>query len=326
MRVAFVTPVAAGSSTGNAVTARRWAGLVASLGHEVELGSEWSREACDVLVALHARKSQAAAAAYRAARPDGRLFVALTGTDLNRDLPDCEVARAALRMADRIITLYPGAEGRLPVAERAKVVAILQSSEPIADQVEPVADAFEVVVLAHLRAEKDPLRAAAAARLLPAESRLRVLHAGIALDPEMAVAARLEQAENLRYRWCGGLAPDAARRLLAASRALVITSLTEGGANVISEAVVQAVPVLASRIESSVALLGTDYPGFFRVGDTADLAALLARTEADAGFRAELVKRGEALRPGFLPAQERAAWAALLSPTGPDSAGGPGCR
>jgi glycosyltransferase involved in cell wall biosynthesis len=139
-------------------------------------------------------------------------------------------------------------------------------------------------VLGHLRPVKDPFRTAEAARLLPASSRIRVLHAGAALSPAMEHQARAEEAINSRYRWLEDLPRWKALRLLARSRLLVLTSLMEGGANTISEAIAAGVPVLASRIPGSVGLLGTQYPGYFPVGDTAALAALLTRAETDTKF------------------------------------------
>jgi glycosyltransferase involved in cell wall biosynthesis len=43
----------------------------------------------------------------------------------------------------------------------------------------------------------------------------------------------------------------------------------------ISEAAVAGVPVLASRMDDNVGLLGAGYPGYFPVGDTQALARLL---------------------------------------------------
>ena len=59
----------------------------------------------------------------------------------------------------------------------------------------------------------------------------------------------------------------------------------EGGANVVIEAVRSGVPVLASRIDGNVGLLGAGYDGYFPVGDAAALAALVRRFVADAGVR-----------------------------------------
>jgi hypothetical protein len=97
-------------------------------------------------------------------------------------------------------------------------------------------------VIGHLRDVKDPLRAAEAARLLPADSRVRIEQVGRAYTPEWATRARTEMATNPRYRWRDDVPPAAVRRLLARSHAMVISSLSEGGANVVSEAAVAGVP------------------------------------------------------------------------------------
>jgi glycosyltransferase involved in cell wall biosynthesis len=95
-------------------------------------------------------------------------------------------------------------------------------------------------------------------------------------------------------------------------RALVLTSEMEGGANVVSEALACSVPVLCSRIPGSIGILGTDYPGYFEVGDTEGLAALLARAEDDRAFLADLRRRGRSLAPLVSPARERESWSRLL--------------
>jgi glycosyltransferase involved in cell wall biosynthesis len=169
-----------------------------------------------------------------------------------------------------------------------------------------------VCVLGHLRPVKDPLRTALAARLLPPTSRLRVLHLGAALSEEMAEQARAEAEANPRYRWLGEVPRGKALRVLGRCRLLVLTSELEGGANVISEALAASVPVVSSRIAGSVGLLGEDYPGYFPVGDTAALAALLGRAETDADFYRTLRERCARLRPLVDPATERRSWEALL--------------
>ena len=50
---------------------------------------------------------------------------------------------------------------------------------------------------------------------------------------------------------------------------MVLSSVSEGGANVDFRGRRRAgVPVLASRMDGNVGLLGSDYPGYFPVGDT----------------------------------------------------------
>jgi len=98
---------------------------------------------------------------------------------------------------------------------------------------------------------------------------------------------------------------------------MVLPSLSEGGANVISEAIVAGVPVLASRIDGSVGLLGRNYPGYFSVGDTAALARLLHRIETNPEFLSRL-RRAIARRAHlFRPERERAAWKKLIGEVAP---------
>jgi glycosyltransferase involved in cell wall biosynthesis len=149
-------------------------------------------------------------------------------------------------------------------------------------------------------------------RNLPAESRLRVEHYGGAHTPEWAAAAQAEMAVNARYRWHGEIAHGRLRRVYASAHLLALPSRMEGGANVISEAVVAGLPVVASRIDGSVGLLGADYPGYYPVEDSAALRALLLRAESDPAFYADLEGRCAARRPLFTPERERSAWESLL--------------
>ena len=135
------------------------------------------------------------------------------------------------------------------------------------------------------------------------------------MEDGMAEYARTEEANNPRYRWLGGIPQAKTRRLIASSRLLVLSSHLEGGANTISEALADRVPVLASRIPGSVGLLGARYPGYFPVGDTAALTRLLYRAETDARFYAKLKLWCGRLTPRFHPSRERAAWGKLLRET-----------
>jgi glycosyltransferase involved in cell wall biosynthesis len=166
--------------------------------------------------------------------------------------------------------------------------------------------------MGHLRPVKDPFRTALAVRLLPDSSRIRVLHLGAALSEEMAAEARALTASNPRYTWLGERPRSEALGVLSRCRLLSLTSVLEGGANVISEAVTVDVPVVSSRIDGSVGLLGEDYPGYFPIGDTRALADLLWRAETDPDFHAALCKRCAGLRSLFDPARERQSWSELL--------------
>jgi putative glycosyltransferase (TIGR04348 family) len=313
MLIRIVCPAPPGSLYGNRVTAERWARILRSLGHRVAIAPAYDDERCDVLVALHARRSAEAVFPYRRRFPEAPLIVALTGTDLYRDIRGSRRAKRALEAADRIVALQPLAVDELEPHLRGKLRIIYQSAKATHGQVRRSRAFFDVCVAGHLRAVKDPLRAAYAALKLPENSRIRILHAGVAMDATMARKAQAEETRNSRYRWLGPLSRAHTRRLIAQSRILVLSSRMEGGANVISEAVVDGTPVIASRIPGSVGLLGERYPGYFPVGDTAALARLLIRAESDSGFYRRLRSQMKRLAPLFRPAEESARWKELLA-------------
>src|SRR5215470_6960932 len=197
MRICLVTPAPPGSRKGNRVTALRWAKRLRELGHRVRLREALAGDGWDLVIALHARKSAPSVA--RAAEAGLPVIVALTGTDLYDDLPRSPEARRALERAWRIVSLQPLALQALPDQLREKTRPIVQSARSV-DGGPPDERRFDVCVLGHLREVKDPLRAAAAARLLPPDSHVRVLQVGGAMDDEWARAARAEAAVNPRYQ------------------------------------------------------------------------------------------------------------------------------
>lgn len=316
MHIRLITPAPPRSRKGNRVTAVEWARLLRGLGHRVTVAEAYAGEPCDVLVALHARRSAPAVAGYRARHPQGPLVVVLTGTDLYGDLPEHPDAQASVAAADRLVVLQEEGVAALPAAVRARTRVIVQAATPVR-RLPPRRDAFEVAVVGHLRPVKEPFLAAEAARLLPDDSCIRIVHAGGALEETMAAQAKAEMAANPRYRWLGEWPRWRARRLIARSRLMVLSSRMEGGAHVIGEAATAGVPVLATDIPGNRGLLGADYPGTFPVGDADALAALLRRAERDADFLAALEAGVRRAAPRFAPSQERAAWATLLSELGP---------
>ena len=313
MKIVLACPAPVGSRSGNRVTAKRWARILKSLGHRVVIEQHYDGRPVDLLVALHARRSFAAIAKYRKCFPQGPLVVALTGTDLYRDIHTSRRAERSLEWADLLIVLQPCGRDEVPAHLRPKVRVLFQSTTPVKHVPATNSESFDVCVLGHLRHVKDPFRAALALRLLPSTSKARVLNAGKALSEAMARRARALMKREPRYRWLGELGHAQARRLLANSRLLVVSSRMEGGANVVSEAVVDGVPVLASRIGGNVGLLGARYPGFFPVGDTAALARLIERAETDAAFYERLKRDCERQKLLFDPRREQADWEALLN-------------
>jgi putative glycosyltransferase (TIGR04348 family) len=290
MHVVLITPVPAQSRQGNRVTAVRWARMLKRLGHRVTVAQAYDGTPYDCMIALHARRSFAAIARFHQTYPERPLLVALTGTDLYGDIRTSQDAQHALEFASYLILLQPKGIEELAPHLRPKARVIYQSV-PRPTRTWPKAKTtFDVCVLGHLREVKDPFRTALAARRLPATSRIRVIHLGQALSDDMARRARTEMAENPRYHWRGERPRWQALRILARSHLLVLSSLSEGGANVVSEALALRVPVVASHIPVSIGLLGEAYPGYFPVQDTAALTQVLLQAETDTAFYKALVE------------------------------------
>lgn len=282
MKIAIVTPAAAGTRHGNRTTAHRWAALLRAMGHRVRVQVEWDGAGADVLIALHARRSHGSIRRFAEAWPARPIVLALTGTDLYRDIRFDAQACESMRLATRMVVLQERGLDELTPDLRRKTHVIYQSARAVACL--PLKHCFEIVVSGHLREEKDPFRAAQALAHLPAQSRIRITHIGGAMSPEMAQLARAWSKREPRYRWLGEVAHGKALRLLARARAMVISSRMEGGANVVSEALAAGTPVLASRIPGNVGMLGARYRGYFPFGDERALARLMWRVESDSRF------------------------------------------
>jgi putative glycosyltransferase (TIGR04348 family) len=314
MKIVLITPSGPTARTGNHVTASRWATILRQLGHHVRIAADYDGGPADLMVAVHAWRSAAAIERFKAEFPTRPVILQLSGTDIYQFIDtDPGPTLRSMERADRLVALNDLAWKAVPKPLRARLSVIHQSASPLARPRRPSRRAIVVSVIGHLRDVKDPLRAAEAARLLPADSRIRIEQVGRAYTPQWADRARAEMAINARYRWRDDVPPAAVRRLLSRSHAMVISSLSEGGANVISEAVVAGVPVLASRMDGNVGLLGSDYRGYFPVGDTQALARLLQRLEHEPRFVSTLAKALARRKPLFRPARERAAWRRLLA-------------
>ncbi len=314
MKISLITPADKQSKNGNRTTALRRARMLREAGHRVRIEIAYGGEAADLMIALHAWRSAAAILRYRERFPGGPLVVGLGGTDVNTYLKsDPEPTLRSMKMADALICLHGLIGEALPAGLRKKLHVVHQSALPLAGPRRPAQRNFDICVIGHLREEKDPFRTALAARRMAPTSKLRVIHLGRAHTPDFANKARAEMARNPRYRWLGEVPGWRVRRELAKTRAMVISSNQEGGANVVSEAIVAGVPVIASDIAGNVGLLGRDYPGTYPVGDEAALARLLDRAETEPAFIAALERHGRKLKPLFSPASERAALKRIVS-------------
>ncbi|MDO9219435.1 MAG: selenoneine biosynthesis selenosugar synthase SenB [Thiobacillus sp.] len=300
MRIALITPYGSDHRNGNWHTAARWAHFLREAGHTVQVQVEWDGRPTDLMLALHARRSFSSIQAFANRFPDRPLLLALTGTDLYRDIHENLDAQHALERAHRIIVLQDRGVDELAPHLAAKTRVIYQSSPDIARQ-SAAPNVFEVLVIGHLRDEKDPFRAALATAYLPEQSTLQITHLGRALSEEIAQQAAQMQNRLPRWHWHGEASHEAVLEHLARAQLMVISSVMEGGANVICEALAADVPVLASAIPGNIGMLGETYPGYFPVGDEKHLATLLSQAESDPDFYTTLLshirQRRELMRP-----------------------------
>lgn len=314
MKIIVITPPGPSTRTGNAVAALRWARILRRLHHRVTIAAHYEEERADAMVAIHAWRSAEAIRRFKMLYPERPLILQLSGTDIYQYITeDPEPTLRSMELADSLVALNSLAWRVVPKNFRKKLRVIFQSVRKPSGRRQPSRRHVDIAVIGHLRDVKDPLRAAQAARLLPPVSRIRIVQIGRAYSAEWAAKAKAEMAANPRYLWRDDVPRAAVQRLLQRSHAMVLSSLSEGGANVISEAVVVGVPILASRMDGNVGLLGADYPGYFPVGDTKALAGLLARIEDDPRFIAKLRRAIARRAPLFKPEREVAAWRNLLA-------------
>lgn len=312
MRVQIICPAPLQTVYGIRVTAVRWSKILRALGNSVDISQHYGGTISDLMVAMHAFRSADAIIQFRKRHPEKHSILAITGTDIYRDVPRSAKAREAMAIADRLVGFQPLCAEQLDDELRKRFRLIYQSAERTPDAPAQDRNNFVISVVGHVRDVKDPLRTAMASRKLPADSRIRIVQAGDADDGQLVERARIEAVRNPRYRYLGSIPRWKVRRLIAGSHLLVLSSKIEGGANVVSEAIVDYVPILTSRIPGTVGLLGDDYPGYFDPGDTKTLTELMIRAETDGDFYQELKTRCALLARYFRPEKERKAWEKLI--------------
>ncbi len=304
--VLLASPAGAAANNGNWQTASRWSKLLQADFHTrlIPSGDGWQGEPGDALIALHARRSADAVKAYTTANPTRPCILVLTGTDLYRDIHGDASAQESLRRATRLVVLQEQGLAALPAALRAKARVIFQSA-PRRQPAPAPQRVLHVIAVAHLRAEKDPLTVLRAAARLTERRDIRIDVIGAELDADLADAARRTQQASPSFRWLGARPHVETRQRIQRAHLLVNSSLMEGGAHVILEAVQSGTAVLASRIDGNVGMLGGAYEGYFEAGDDAMLAGLIERARDEAPFLARLRAQGEQRSALFAPAAEQ---------------------
>lgn len=323
----LVTPALASANNGNWQTASRWARML-SVDYHVILADRWQAgrvggKPCDAMLALHARRSSPSIQAFAQAHPRQPLIVALTGTDLYRDIAIDDDARRSLALATRLIVLQDQAPNDVPAEHRPKVDVCFQST-PLRRSVPKTNQRLRAVAVGHLRDEKDPLTLMRAMRRLHARTDIVLDHIGAPLDSALAKeAAALAHAQR-NYRWLGNVPHAATLARIQRAHVLVHPSVMEGGAHVVMEAVCSGTPVLASRMAGNVGMLGADYRGYFAVGDDAALAALLVRARDDTVWLGHLTQQATTRAAWFAPERERQTLRAIVRRAFADAASSEG--
>jgi len=308
--IVIISPYLANANNGNWQTARRWSRFL-NAKFKTTLALEWDKSSgdckgIDAMIALHARRSAASIEAFAAACPGRPLVVVLTGTDLYRDILSDATAQRSLQLASRLLVLQAEGLQMLDKKYHEKTEVIYQSApvlKPFNVQPPKQTRYFDVTMVGHLRAEKDPATFMQAARLVKTD-KVRLIHIGGVLDPDLGVQAENTQKQYPRYQWLGNVAHAATRQRLKRSQLMVIASKMEGGANVIIEAVTSGVPVLASDISGNRGMLGDDYEGYFPCGDSIKLASLIDRAAAEPAFYKRLQAQCHKRAYLFTPEQE----------------------
>jgi putative glycosyltransferase (TIGR04348 family) len=306
--VVLVSPAMAESNNGNWHTAHRWAHFLSSY-CDIALLPHWPspspslQRTPQAMVALHARHSASSIRAWAEVYPDKPLIVVLTGTDLYRDIHTDADAQQSLALATHLVVLQDAGLTALPEVWRGKARVIYQSA-PALKPARKSSRRFGVLMVGHLRDEKDPLTfMRAAARDFAAGIHFDQI--GLALEPRFADAAHATAQHTARYRWLGGLSRAATRQRIKRAHVLINCSRMEGGAHVILEAVQSGTPVLASFISGNIGMLGADYLGYFAPGDDDQLAALVRRCADEPDFLALLQRQCSERARLFAPQVEK---------------------
>ncbi|MFT6242232.1 MAG: glycosyltransferase involved in cell wall biosynthesis [Akkermansiaceae bacterium] len=311
MKVCVASPYPLTELKGNTVTTERIVELLCAGGIEARGSHLFDGEAADVLIALHAVKGAKAVFDYRAKFPEGRVVVLITGTDLYESLPaGSEVGHRALRESDRIVVVQEAAIARLPEEVRGKAVVIPASLDAIEIEAEPVSPPFAISVVGHPRPVKRPFLTIEAVAKHPAWAEVEVWQIGEALDEGSFREGQEWVKRDSRYRWFGGMVREEALRRCAQSSLTINSSILEGGANAVLEAMTMGVPVLASRIEGNVGMLGEDYPGYFEEGELGDVLEAIVEGRVDMQAWVELAR---ARLPLFSRETESSSWLELLA-------------
>ena len=309
--ICIISPALAAANNGNWQTAMRWQYML-SKDYHVEIMLQWDGKPYDAMLALHARKSADSIAAWAASCPAKPIVLVLTGTDLYRDIAFDAQAQQSLKHAHRLLVLQELGANSLPLEYQSKCQVIYQST-PRRQAMQKTTRKLRALMVGHLRSEKSPETYFAAARALAHRQDILLDHIGAPLDVGLGQQAQQLAADIPSYRYLGEQSHAATRARIARAHVLVHPSRMEGGAHVVMEAVMSGTPVLASRIDGNVGMLGGGYDAYFPVGDAQALANLLLRCQNEPAILDHLNQQCALRSTLFEPLAEQTALLQIVS-------------
>lgn len=338
-------------SQGNTETAVRLEGILRKAGLRVAMEEVWfNGQEAHCMIALNARRSAGAVMEFRDAWPKGKVIVILTGTDINHpSAMDKESDNVqTMEAADYLVVLHEGSLVSVPehLHQKCKVIhpsvqwpdgfdVLSSQSEHQHEFADPSQlDRLNIIMAGNLRAEKNVGLALAACAMLPEDSPVLLQLYGDAevIEHSEGYGAGCEEVEGLQqpvgdlslqmlqatagplpFLWRGKLSHADLLTMMAGADLLLNTSSQEGGSNAICEAICLGLPVLASRIDGNVGMLGPGYGGYFDQGDASGLASLLTRCAEEPSYLAQLQQQVQERAALYQLDRESESWLKLLA-------------
>ncbi|MEO1857586.1 MAG: glycosyltransferase [Rubritalea sp.] len=300
------------SPKGNSITAKRIESLLTQTGNTAQAINTDMPPTADAMISLHATKTLASSKSFKVNSPNGKLIVYLTGTDLYREQTNNNPEFfEALSLADALVVGQRASLASIPT-EFLKKSHFIPASVllPPVDKVSPPPHP-SLALIGHLRPVKNPFLMNQALEKL-ADIKLEAFTLGAALEPSMLSEVQCWQQSNPRFNWLNDVTYSKTLSWIEQVDFTLNTSHSEGGSNAVAESIALGTPVLASKIEGNVGMLGDDYLGYFEPDNVSALAALIRRSITDHSFHSKLLQQIADLQQNFLPAKETAGWLKLL--------------
>jgi len=312
MKINVCTGYPLDSPRGNTTTAFRIVERLQMAGHQATAMHTDSPPAADAQISLHALKT-AAASAHFAKHRSGRLFIRLTGTDINGGFAkNPALSQQTIDLADKLVVTHPACLPQIPDRWLSKTVVIYPSvtMPELATISNPTSPLFTCI--GHLRPVKAPHLIYAAIQKIP-QANLVAASIGNAYDVTDSQQALLNTRQDTRYHWHADCDRATALAWMKASLATINSSISEGGANTVMEAIQLRVPVLATDIPGNRGFLGDGYGGYFETSSSDQLADLMRRCVEDPSFVEQLKNHLDGQRPLFSIQRESQQLSTLVS-------------